>query len=47
MTLTSNWICPACGQRETHEDTSDSQWMKCKCTKCECEYKVNVSTTES
>jgi len=45
--ITPNWICPACGDRNTYKDNSDAEIMNCKCPKCSCEFTVNVRTTEA
>jgi len=48
--ITSTWFCPACGNKEQHTDTEDRHsyhvFMECKCSKCGCEFIVDVETTE-
>lgn len=50
MTIQSSWVCPACGNREMHSDDKDypyhDLWMSCNCSKCKCEFMVNVTSTE-
>jgi hypothetical protein len=48
--ITSVWICPACGQKEKYSDANEYDlsgiWMRCDCPKCDCEFMVNVVSTE-
>jgi hypothetical protein len=40
-------ICPICENVDSCKDYSDAEWIECKCSKCACEFDVNISTVNN